>query len=81
MTEERRYPREWLEQVEGVVFASLVRGETRLVLHPGTGLAHGGVAQDIPVEKVPIGLRTPNTKVWVQLDDDLKVLRVWRREE
>jgi hypothetical protein len=80
MTEERRYPREWLKQIEAVVFASLVRGEIRLVLHSGSGLAQGGAAYDVAIETVPAELRVPNTKVWVQLDDNMKVLRVWRRE-
>jgi hypothetical protein len=71
-----KYPREWLDQVEALVFASLVRGEIRLILHPGGS----GALRDVPIETVPPELRMPNTKVWVRLDDSMNVVRVWRRE-
>jgi hypothetical protein len=77
----RRYPREWLDQVPAVVFACLRPGELRIILHPGVGLAHGGAPHDVPAALVPPDLWVPNTLLWVQLDDDLRVVRVWRREE
>lgn len=77
----RSYPREWLEKVPATVFASLVRGELRLVLHAGAGLAQGGAEYDVSIDKVPGDLRIPNSKVWVKLDGKLSVVEVWRRDE
>jgi hypothetical protein len=77
----RRYPREWLERVPAVVFASLIPGEFRIILHPGVGIADGGAPLDIPADLIPFELRIPNAPLWVQLDDDKNVLRVWRRED
>ena len=55
------YPREWLERVPAVIFASLVRGEFRLPLHLGSGLANGGVEYEVPTQKIPMDLRAgPN---------------------
>lgn len=81
MSDKSSYPREWLEKVPAVVFASLVRGECRLLLHPGSGFASGGAEYDAPIEKIPMDLRMPNSKVWVELDEKMNVVRVWRREE
>lgn len=81
MGKSRRYPREWLDQVPAVVFACLRPGELRIVLHPGVGLAGGGAPHDVPAALVPPELWLPNTPLWVQLDDDLRVVCVWRREE
>jgi hypothetical protein len=81
MTTAPRYPREWLERVPAVVFACLISGEFRIILHPGVGLADGGAPRDVPAALIPFELRLPNTPLWVQLDDDTNVVRVWRREE
>lgn len=62
------------------VFACLVRDEIRIVILPGVGLANGGAPQDIPLELVAPELRTPNTPIWVQLDETMKVIRAWKRE-
>ena len=81
MTEKRKYPAEWFERIPAVVFASLSAGEIRIILHPGVGLAQGGAPRDIPVEQIPFELRIPNTPLWVQLDESMNVVRVWRRDE
>lgn len=75
------YPTEWLERVPAVVFASLVRGELRLLLHPGSGFANGGAEYDVPIDKIPMDLRIPNSKVWVKLDEAMNIVHVWRREK
>src|ERR1043165_2918838 len=81
MTKKPSYPREWLEKVPAVVFASLVRGEFRPLPHPGSGPADGGVQYDVPAEKIPPDLRMANSKVWVRLDERMNIVQVWRREE
>ena len=81
MTKKQPDPREWLEKVPAVIFASLVRGEFRLLLHPGSGLADGGAEYNVPSEKIPPNLRRANSKVWVKLDESMNVAQVWSREE
>jgi hypothetical protein len=81
MTQARKYPREWLDRVPAVVFACLIPGEHRIILCPGNGLADGGAPYDIPTSLVPFDLRVPNTPLWVQLDEDMSIVRVWRRED
>jgi hypothetical protein len=81
MSEKRKYPAEWLEQVPAVVFAALSPGEIRIILHPGEGLAGGGAPRDISLEQIPFELRIPNTPLWVKLDESMNVVRVWRRDE
>jgi hypothetical protein len=76
-----KYPREWLERVPAVVFACLLPGELRLLVHPGAGLADGGAPLNVPVGLVPVELRMPNTPLWLELDGQMNVLRVWRRDE
>ena len=80
MAESQRYPREWLDQVPAVVFACMRPGELRIIVHPSAGLADGGAPQDVPAALVPFDLWVPNTPLWVQLGDDMRVIRVWRRE-
>ncbi len=75
------YPYEWLERIPAVVFACLIPGELRIVLFPGVGLADGGAPRDVPLEQVPFELRLPNTPLWVQLNRDMHIVRIWRREE
>ncbi len=74
-------PREWLDRVPAEVFACLIPGELRIILCPGVGLANGGAPRDVPVEQIPYALRTPNTQLWIQFDEDWNILRVWRRDE
>jgi hypothetical protein len=76
-----KYPSEWLARVPAVVLACNIPGENRIVLHPGVGLANGGAPRDVPLDLVPPELRLPNTPLWVQLDDAMGVVRVWRRDE
>ena len=74
------YPREWLDRIPAIVFACLRPGELRILLYPGLGLADGGAPRDVPAGLIPPDLRMPNTPLWAQLDGDLKIVRVWRRE-
>ncbi len=76
-----RYPKEWLDRVPAEVLACLVTGELRIIVLPGDGHVNGGVPRDVPAELIPPELRMPNTRLWLQLDDDMSILRVWRREE
>jgi hypothetical protein len=69
----------WLEQVPAIMFGCLKRGEFRVILHPGAGMLDGGAFFDVPYDSVPFELRMPNTKLWIKLDDDWRVLRVWKR--
>ena len=75
-----RYPPEWLERVPAEVFACLVPGEIRILIAPGLGHANGGAPHDVPLSIVPPELRMPNTPLWVELSNEMAVLRVWRRE-
>jgi hypothetical protein len=77
----KKYPAEWLERVPAEVFYSPRPGEVRIILYPGNGRAFGGVPRDLPVRQIPRELRMPNTTLWVELDDDLNVVEVWRRDE
>jgi hypothetical protein len=76
-----KYPREWLERVPAVVFACLLPGELRIIVHPGVGLADGGAPWDVPVDLIPLELRMPNTPLWLKLDEQMNILQVWRRDE
>jgi hypothetical protein len=69
------------ERLPARVFACLVPGEIRIVILPGVGLASGGAERDIPIALVPPELRTPNTPIWVKLDSEMAVARVWKREQ
>lgn len=76
-----KFPPEWLEKIAAEVFYSPRAGELRIILLPGNGFVNGGAPRDIPVTQIPSGLRMPNTRLWVQLDDSMEVVRVWRRDE
>jgi len=76
-----KYRKEWLERVPAQVFACLIPGEVRIIVLPGNGHVDGGAPWNVPVETIPPELRMPNTPLWLQLDDELKILRVWRRED
>jgi hypothetical protein len=76
-----RPPRAGFDRVPAIVFACLIPGELRIVLHPGSGMADGGIPMNIPVEEIPFDLRTPNTPLFISFDQGWKILRVWRREE
>ena len=72
---------EWLDRVPAEVLACLAPGELRIIVLPEVGHVNGGVPRDVPVELIPPELRMPNTRLWLQLDEDMHVLWVWRREE
>ncbi|BBB59787.1 hypothetical protein UNDKW_1514 [Undibacterium sp. KW1] len=76
----RNYPATWYERVPAEVFACLLPGEIQLLLCPGVGLANGGARYHVPFEIVPPELRMPNTLLWVKLDDNMNVVKVWKRE-
>jgi len=65
------------EKVPAIVFGHLLPGELRVILAPGHGM--GGATRDIPLELVPTPLRLPNTRIWVRLNEEFEVVRVWRR--
>lgn len=77
----RPYPREWIEKVPAEVFACLLPGELRIIVDPGRGQLDGGAPWNVPVDVIPFDLRMPNTRLWLELDDDLNVVRAWRRDE
>lgn len=76
-----KYPREWHERVPAIVFACLLPGELRIVVHPRVGLADGGIPWNVPIELIPPELRMPNTPLWLKLDERMNILQVWRRGE
>jgi hypothetical protein len=57
-----------ITRVRAEVFACLIRGELRLTMLPGVGLANGGAPYDVSVEMVPFEYRMPNAPLWVTLD-------------
>lgn len=67
--------------VPAVVFGCLLHGELRITVHPGVGLADGGIPWNVPIELVPPELRLPNTKLWVQLNDRREIESITRRDE
>ncbi|MET3177438.1 UNVERIFIED_ORG: hypothetical protein ABIC43_000577 [Variovorax guangxiensis] len=71
-----KYPADWLKKVPAVVFGSLTKGEIRILLQPGSGLAAGGAPRDVPAVEFPAGLHMPNTLLWVELDETMSVTRV-----
>ena len=77
----RKYPREWLERVPAVVFGCFLPGELRLILDPGAGHAGGGAERNVHASLVPAELRMPNTLLWVELNDSMEIVRVWRRDQ
>jgi len=72
---------EAFEPLRAEVCGPIGNSEMRILLLPGVGQVDGGVPCDIPMEIVPLELRVPNTSLWVELDEQLEVTRVWRREE
>jgi len=77
---EEKYPADWLKKVPAVVFGSLTKGEIRIHLHSGNGLADGGAPRDVPAGKFPAGLHMPNTLLWVELDEAMNVVSLWKRD-
>ncbi|MFT3686966.1 MAG: hypothetical protein QM783_18935 [Phycisphaerales bacterium] len=56
-----------MPEAPAVVLAVLRRETVEVVLHPGEGMADGGVRIEVPAELVPRELRVPNTRLWVKL--------------
>lgn len=75
-----RYPHEWRDRVPAVVFGCLRRGELRIIVYPDLGLTNGGSPWDVSVNDIPFELRFPNTRLWLQLDENFKIMRAWPRE-
>jgi hypothetical protein len=83
-----KYPKEWLEKVPAEVFGCLRPGELRILVRPKGVLSAveskevlWGVPLDFPAELIPTELRMPNTRLWLDLSEDTKIIRAWRREE
>jgi hypothetical protein len=79
MARNPNYPREWIEKVPAEVFACLLPGELRIIVRPGDGHVNGGADWNVPIDLIPCELRMPNTRLWLELDDDLHIVRAWRR--
>ena len=62
-----------IQTVPARVLAMLAPGSIQVILCPNQGLADGGIPRDIPLELVPSELRTPNTDLWVTLQNDTVV--------
>jgi len=67
------------ERISAVVFGCLLPGELRIILHPGSGVADGGVPLNVAIDGISAGLRLPNTELWVELDEKRRLVRAWRR--
>lgn len=76
-----KYPEEWLERIPAEVFGCLRSGELRIVVLPGNGHLNGGAHWDVPIETIPFNLRMPNTRLWLKLNENLKIVHAWRRDE
>jgi hypothetical protein len=79
MTDDRRSTKKWMERVPAVVFGCLLPDELRIVVQPGVGMADGGIPLDVAINKIPVELRFPNTRLWIQFDGKHNVVRAWRR--
>ena len=62
------------------VLACLGPREIRIILFPGLGLADGDIPIDVPRDQIPFDLRTPNTLLWLEFDQDRNVVTAVRRE-
>lgn len=51
------------ESVPGTVLALLAPATVDIVLFPGSGQADGGIRVTVPLEKVALDARVPNTKL------------------
>lgn len=71
--------REGFTQVPAVVFGCLLPGELRLDLFPDNGFAEE-IYIEAPTELIPPELRMPNTPLYLELDENLEIVSVWKRE-
>jgi hypothetical protein len=49
--------------IDAVVFAMLKNDTICIVLHPGSGLANGGIHIEVPLSLIRKDLRVPNTRL------------------
>lgn len=56
-------------------------GRAATILDPGVGHAGGGAERNVHASLVPAELRMPNTLLWVELNDSMEIVRVWRRDQ
>ena len=68
------------DRVPAMVFACLIDHEFKIVLFPGYGMANGGISAHVDTKLIPFELRMPNTPIWVKLDCDKNIIKVWKRE-
>ena len=69
-----------MDRIPATVFACLTQGQITLMLFPGYGLADGGVPHEVPIDQIPFELRTPNTPLWLEVDEGQRILGVSRRD-
>jgi len=69
-----------VERTPARVLACLGGREIRIILFPGFGLADGGIPMDVPLDQIPLELRTPNTLLWLEFDNDRNIREAARRE-
>lgn len=62
------------------VLACLGSRQIRIILFPGLGLADGGIPIDVPLDQIPFDLRTPNSLLWLEFEQDRNVVAAVRRE-
>lgn len=67
-------------RIPAKVSASLLPGELTLLLHPGEGLGDGGHPKVVPCDRIPLELRMPNTRLWIEVDEEWNVLGAWERD-
>lgn len=62
------------------VFACLTTNRFTVLMHPGQGLADGGIPVEVATSLIPFDLRMPNAEVFILMRKDtseiVKVLRV-----
>ena len=81
MPDESAYPKSWLERIPARVFACLRPGEFTIILLPGEGLADGGSFRHIPAALLPPELRVPNTEIWVRMNENHEITKIWCRDD
>jgi hypothetical protein len=74
------FPKQW----QAEVLACLRPGTIRVNVCPIGPGQRAGLAEwdemEIPIDVVPLELRTPNTLLWLEVDEKFAVVRAWKRE-
>jgi hypothetical protein len=65
--------------VPAIVVGCLSPGTIRIIIHPGCGLADGGIPQDVAATSIPPDLQMPNTELWLECDQQGNMTAVRRR--